>query len=411
MRDELPDGTILQDGLKLRDRGPDPAKNVRHIPYPVKGIILDVYETDLVPNRDGETTVCDIYVQSIGVVLFKVPFLLDKASADNYVHYGPVANTGNVDGAPFNKGRIDPRVSNGDSVLVVFVDADVHQPVIVKMIPQPQSGFDGVSPEPREGVDAGDHYKVRMNGMNFRMDKDGNVRFWDTKALDPNIPAKKKVTFELQAEGDQQKVEVEFDNTGGGKVALRAVKSDGKKQEVVMDAAGNSIVTTNETPSGTNKITMQDQLVQIDVVGKCIINTSDNTEVNAQKNVQVNATEDIVANAKNIQATAQQAATVNAQTATVTAPTTTINAATGVTVNTPLMNVSGLISCAGIGAGAPPVANEANIAGSMKAQNVESQTEVKDAVGTMSTMRSQYNGHTHSDPQGGSVGPPSPAMS
>jgi len=36
---------------------------------------------------------------------------------------------------------------------------------------------------------------------------------------------------------------------------------------------------------------------------------------------------------------------------------------------------------------------------------------VSDGVSSMATMRSQYNGHTHSDPQGGSTGTPSTPMS
>lgn len=37
--------------------------------------------------------------------------------------------------------------------------------------------------------------------------------------------------------------------------------------------------------------------------------------------------------------------------------------------------------------------------------------EIKDAVGDIATMRQQFNAHTHVDPQGGSVGSPTPQMS
>jgi phage baseplate assembly protein V len=36
---------------------------------------------------------------------------------------------------------------------------------------------------------------------------------------------------------------------------------------------------------------------------------------------------------------------------------------------------------------------------------------IADGVGSMATMRTQYNGHIHSDPQGGDTGTPDPSMS
>ena len=75
-------------------------------------------------------------------------------------------------------------------------------------------------------------------------------------------------------------------------------------------------------------------------------------------------------------------ATVNATTsATITSPSAIINASTNVTMNTPLLKVSGDIQD-------------------------NSATNTK----TMAQMRTLYNTHTHSDPQGGSTGTPSNSM-
>lgn len=42
--------------------------------------------------------------------------------------------------------------------------------------------------------------------------------------------------------------------------------------------------------------------------------------------------------------------------------------------------------------------------------NVTAGADVADAVGTLAALRSAYNVHTHSDPQGGSTGPPVPTV-
>lgn len=86
-------------------------------------------------------------------------------------------------------------------------------------------------------------------------------------------------------------------------------------------------------------------------------------------------------------------AEVNAETTNVTSPEINITSSTGVNVTTPLLSVSGLISCSGIGAGAPPSAGKAVVAG-----DVEAAGQVKDSVGTMAGIRTAYNGHKHNLP-------------
>ncbi|EFE98313.1 phage baseplate assembly protein V [Serratia odorifera] len=60
-----------------------------------------------------------------------------------------------------------------------------------------------------------------------------------------------------------------------------------------------------------------------------------------------------------------------------------INAATKITLNTPVVSTPGKI---------------------MADKSIESATDVKDATGTMSRMREQYNIHDHNDTHGGQTG-------
>ncbi len=71
-------------------------------------------------------------------------------------------------------------------------------------------------------------------------------------------------------------------------------------------------------------------------------------------------------------------------------PTVTVNAATSVTLNTPTTHCTGNL----------------NVDGSVVAQGDISDHGTKSMAG----MRTVYNGHTHTDPQGGSVSTPSAGM-
>lgn len=66
-----------------------------------------------------------------------------------------------------------------------------------------------------------------------------------------------------------------------------------------------------------------------------------------------------------------------------------INAATQVTVNAPTMHCTGNITADG---------------------DITAAGDVTDATSSMQGMRDIYNGHTHSDPQGGSVSPTAQVM-
>lgn len=52
---------------------------------------------------------------------------------------------------------------------------------------------------------------------------------------------------------------------------------------------------------------------------------------------------------------------------------------------------------------------EITAAGDLKVTgNVDATGNVKDSIGTLAAFRTAYNSHTHSDPQGGTTGPPVP---
>ncbi|OHD24777.1 MAG: hypothetical protein A2Y38_07775 [Spirochaetes bacterium GWB1_59_5] len=93
--------------------------------------------------------------------------------------------------------------------------------------------------------------------------------------------------------------------------------------------------------------------------------------------------------------------------AVVNCPLVTVNAAAQVTLNTPLVQCTGnLLVAGGITSSGTYGASGGKI---QTPGDIESSGgEVKDQVRAMSADRALYNGHTHSDPQGGSVGAPTP---
>lgn len=90
-------------------------------------------------------------------------------------------------------------------------------------------------------------------------------------------------------------------------------------------------------------------------------------------------------------------AEVNAEKTTVTSPEVDVISSTKVSITTPLLKVSGLVTCGGLAAGgASPASGKVSVAGSIDVTgDVESGGNVKDAIGTMDQMRSIYNSHTH----------------
>lgn len=211
---ELRDGSVLQDGLQFTPRQQKPGKVISYIPYPVIGQITKVAAPEDDDNFDQETYLCDVHVTELGIDLFQVPWTLPKAGPDNYVHYGPVAATANLDFTPFNARQLDPKVSNGDTCIVVFAFGSVHKPYIIRILPHNQSGPNGMSPDPRPTAEDGDVYKVRFNGTNVLIDKDGNLTIENTDTLDPLVPRQKVFTINWNNAGGDANV-VTIDMTAG----------------------------------------------------------------------------------------------------------------------------------------------------------------------------------------------------
>lgn len=321
--DQLADGHIKQDGMTFRERSGNPSEAAAYIPYPVTGQVTGVFKITDPKNRDKETWVLDVHCQDRGIDLFKVPWLGgNKGSIDNYIQFAPVASTANVDKSAYNSERIDPEISNGDTVLVVFANGNVHQPYAISTLPHNQT--EKISPSPRSDAEAGDAYKVRFNGTNLRIDDQGNFIIEHTKALDPNIPVKRKMAFTtIDVEGETQKIDLELDNTGAGKALLKVTGDDSKEHFICLDHATNTIELSTENDNGTNLIKMKPDCIeintpklvkvvagenaQIDVTGTTDLTSSGDVSVTTQANANVMATGNINATASgNIVATGAQ---------------------------------------------------------------------------------------------------------
>lgn len=98
-------------------------------------------------------------------------------------------------------------------------------------------------------------------------------------------------------------------------------------------------------------------------------------------------------------------AIVNCDKVEITSPEIIATSSIKIDLNTPQLNVSGLISCSGIGAGAPPVPGKAVIGGNIESSGNVIAVGVSDNAGSMSDIRTKYNGHTHP-----SNGVPNPLM-
>lgn len=278
----LPDGSVVQDGMNHEERD-DSGNSVQQIFYPVKAQVTNLYYLDDPQNPYRETVLLDL-ITSRGLRLSKVPWTLEKGGVDNYIHVAPTAASANVDGSPFDASLLNPRVSNGDTVLVVFVDGDVRQPHILKVVPHNQSGPLGQCPRPRLGRSGGDYYRVRMNGTNLTIDKDGNVSIVTTPTLAGQVPEKKNLMFTFQQEGQTQKVEFLLDNTGQGVARLTTISQGGKKQEVVLDSGADTLKLTSENGGGVSSIEMSGAGIEMIVTGNLKATVSGDLQAEIQGN-------------------------------------------------------------------------------------------------------------------------------
>lgn len=273
-------GHIFQDGIPINEKPAQAGKDAGKIYFPVLGVVTAVYYVDDPENGEGSGVVCDVNCQDMGIFLFRVPFLLDKASVDNYIYMTPRGATKNVDKSEFNSQRIDALVSDGDVAMIVFANGSVDHPYIIKTVPHFQSGYDKnkangkpiVNPSPFPKRADGEMLKVRMNGTNFIIDKDGNIKYENTNTVDEKIPKKKKFFIQLNEKNKdgtekKQRCEMEIDNTGEGKFCIRVKKEDEKLNEFCIDVANNKVEIVNTNGTGVQKITMDDNGLNMDVKG------------------------------------------------------------------------------------------------------------------------------------------------
>lgn len=247
-----PDGSIETAGLKQRH------EDVKTITYPVEGIVLDTYYIDESLNREGETQLCDVYVIEEGIYLQRVPVLLPKAGADSYIDFRINPHTKNLDKSIFHKGKPDPRYGNGDSVIIQFLSGRISRPVIMGSNPHNQSGFDGMCPDPREGVDSGDHLKIRIGGTGFKIDKEGNVSFYNIKALDDSIPDKKEFKIDFK-EKDKKAAIKFFLSDKERKVGFTLIKEDETAQSFILSESGLTQTVGAYTITATEGVTITGQ--------------------------------------------------------------------------------------------------------------------------------------------------------
>lgn len=268
MKRELGDGTVVQDGLHYRER--TNGFDANFIPYPVGAYVKKVYTLDDDKNPTGQAILCDLFVPSLAIDLFGVPWTLEKCSVDNYIEYRPQGLKGNIVATgltipTLDDNRLEPDKVDCDFVMVVFLDGDVRNPMIIKTIPHPQSGLQGNSPVPRQGKEGGDdYYRMRMNGTNVGIDKDGNILIESTETFDKLLNANKKIEIKFKGLGQPQELNITIDN------ALNAQKIDfeikdllGKSQKFTMDGADQSITMQNDTTADSNKIKMNSDGIEI----------------------------------------------------------------------------------------------------------------------------------------------------
>jgi hypothetical protein len=294
----MEDGHVAQDGIRFRPRKMNPGESAAYIPYPVTAIVTEIFTVENDQNRDGETVLLDLHCAMLGIDLFKVPWVgMGKGSLDNYVHYNPVSVNKNVDKSSFNNQQINPKLMENDTVLVLFANANVHQPYAIAVLPHTQT--EEKSPSPRPRLADGDIYKVRFNGTNMLIDKDGNVRFENTNTYDPKVTRNKKFVIDFNAKKDDdsretQQVMVEVDNSAGGVLRITTTKSDGKSQTFTMDAAANSTEIKCEHSAGTNSIKLSPSGADIEVTGgDATVNASGNATVQAGGKATVQAGGDV----------------------------------------------------------------------------------------------------------------------
>jgi hypothetical protein len=256
--------------------------------------IIKRYYADDSKNSFSETIVCDLFLPEKSIYLYKVPCLVTSGGADNYFYQTPSPSTNNVDKSKYDSRRLNCKLSNGDTVVVQFIDSDIHKPFITGYLGHFQSGPQGKCPSPRGKKSEGVISKLRNQGMNFIIDKDGNVLFENTDTIDESIPKAKKFTINLIGDNAQSVVvdsisgNTTITSKNGTGTNTVVMATDGLKlqdcngNKIVMDSSGiliqdksgnkqtmasSGIITEDKTG---NKVTMEAADIKIHSVAKAV---------------------------------------------------------------------------------------------------------------------------------------------
>jgi len=303
MNDILNDGTIRQDGLVFRPRDTS-GEGAYRIHYPVLAQVVKVYDTDDEENREGSRVLCDLLVEEMGITLQRVPVMVACGGADNYIHFPIHDGTKNVDDSEFDELIQDRKLTNGDTAVVQFLMGDVARPIITAIYPHFQAGVAGVCPSPRPKKDDKKQFKLRINGTNLTIDKDGNVIFDTTDVIGQDkseVKRSKKFALNFTNKDEAGHLFV-FDMTDGAEEVTithlkgSLVKMDKDGNVLIADSEGDTVYldAANKTASVASSqgslITLKDDIVLVDKTGANIINLKDDTlQLTAGKNVIVSA--------------------------------------------------------------------------------------------------------------------------
>jgi hypothetical protein len=251
-------------------------------------------------NGEGISILCDVYIPSLGDDLYQVPFSQEMSSVDNFIDYRPkgikkrVAKKGEEN--PSNDLRLDSTKDDGDSVIVQFINGSVQQPIITGFCSSYHTRFKApIVPYPRYGEAEGDHYRIRMNGMEIYIDKDGNLDIKSTKTYE-KTEANKKITVKLFAEKDdfdvsedqKQSIELVIDNTKDAPKITATVTdntSDQKKQIIDIDGTAHTTKVTSQNVDGESFIELSPTGIAINTFKDITITATEKTTINIDGDV------------------------------------------------------------------------------------------------------------------------------
>ena len=232
----MPSGAVLQAGLPF---APGPGTQAHGLL--VRGVVVATYVYDdpghPFANDQPAAIYCDVlvYTQLTGgrtYLLKNVLVSQEYASMQGGVIYHPRAATQTISGAPLDPSEvIDPAQLDGDHVLVGFIDDRRHQPVILRMLPPPNSDIghagDPLGHRTRLTLVDGQPWLLKCNGAFLGFDGAGNWVVDTTQANDGGIDATGR----------------EIPSPGGGALTQRGKLTGGFTTQLIDPATGEAAIT------------------------------------------------------------------------------------------------------------------------------------------------------------------------